>query len=250
MGEQGQISWKTSLQRYGPWIPFTMLVFRFAIRITVVEIKLGPTLLGFYFDCSTRKPVQDIWQFITDLQLKQISFRYHTIMKCNCDSSSKKVDQNFQAYRCQFVACEKIMIIRCVSYAVSICAYDFLIWMFILGFFLQGSYGVEQFYCTEIGSSHPFYSGSPPSRVANPLIQDARFGDEKLTPLSPAPPPSGLSSSPSSSARKGGYVRANFGNKPAVRVEGFDCLDRDRRNCRIPTLAQSQLNSTNNEEGT
>ncbi|KAK9934741.1 hypothetical protein M0R45_021875 [Rubus argutus] len=101
----------------------------------------------------------------------------------------------------------------------------------------KGSYGVEQFYCTEIGSSHPFYSGSPPSRVANPLIQDARFGDEKLTPLSPAPPPSGLSSSPSSSARKGGYVRANFGNKPAVRVEGFDCLDRDRRNCRIPTLA-------------
>lgn len=50
MGERGQISWKTSLQRYGPCIPFTMLVFRFAIRIIVVEIKLGPTLLRFYFD--------------------------------------------------------------------------------------------------------------------------------------------------------------------------------------------------------
>ncbi|XP_050374460.1 uncharacterized protein LOC126791992 [Argentina anserina] len=103
----------------------------------------------------------------------------------------------------------------------------------------KGSYGVEQFYCTEIATAHPFYSGSPPSRVANPLIQDARFGDEKLTPstpLSPIPTPSG-SLSPSSSARKGSCVRANFGSKPAVRVEGFDCLDRDRRNCRIPTLA-------------
>ncbi|KAL6193062.1 hypothetical protein ACLB2K_034147 [Fragaria x ananassa] len=104
----------------------------------------------------------------------------------------------------------------------------------------KGSYGVEQFYCTEIASAHPFYSGSPPSRVANPLIQDARFGDEKVissSPLSPTPPPSGLSLSPSSTARKVGCVRANFGSKPAVRVEGFDCLDRDRRNCRIPTLA-------------
>lgn len=93
---------------------------------------------------------------------------------------------------------------------------------------------------SQVASSPPFFSGSPPSRVANPLIQDARFGDEKLTPfpsLAPIPPPSGLSSPTSSSARKGGCVRANFGNKPAVRVEGFDCMDRDRRNCSIPALA-------------
>ncbi|XP_027100356.1 uncharacterized protein [Coffea arabica] len=104
----------------------------------------------------------------------------------------------------------------------------------------KGGYGTEQPSCTQAASSPPFFSGSPPSRVSNPLIQDARFGDERVTPVSPRaiPIPSGLASSPSSSARKaGGCVRANFGNNPAVRIEGFDCLDRDRRNCSIPALA-------------
>ncbi|KAK2996881.1 hypothetical protein RJ639_013630 [Escallonia herrerae] len=102
----------------------------------------------------------------------------------------------------------------------------------------KGGYAVEQ-PCTQVASSPPYFCGSPPSRVSNPLIQDALFGDEKISPVSPRsiPIPSGLSSSPSSSARKGGCVRANFGNKPAVRIEGFDCLDRDRRNCSIPALA-------------
>ncbi|XP_050374458.1 uncharacterized protein LOC126791991 [Argentina anserina] len=97
--------------------------------------------------------------------------------------------------------------------------------------------GVEQFSFTEIGSpQHPFFSGSPPSRVGNPLIRDDRFGSEKLTPVSPLSPVS--SSSPSSSTRSGGgRVRAIFGSKPIVRVEGFDCLDRDSRNCSIPSLA-------------
>lgn len=97
------------------------------------------------------------------------------------------------------------------------------------------NYGLEQS-CTNIASSPPFLYGSPPSRVANPLIQDARFGEEKFAPFLPIPPPSGLSPS-SSSARKGSCVRGNFGNKPAVRIEGFDCLDRDRRNRSIPALA-------------
>ncbi|GMJ03304.1 hypothetical protein like AT1G68490 [Hibiscus trionum] len=101
----------------------------------------------------------------------------------------------------------------------------------------KGGCRVEQ-----VASSPPFFCGSPPSRVANPLIQDPRFGEERvLTPLSqpsPNPPLSGLPSpSPASSSRKGGCIRANFGNKPAVRVEGFDCLDKDSRNCSIPALA-------------
>ncbi|KAF7132599.1 hypothetical protein RHSIM_Rhsim09G0107800 [Rhododendron simsii] len=107
---------------------------------------------------------------------------------------------------------------------------------------LKGGYGADQT-SAPVASSPPFFCGSPPSRVSNPLIQDDRFGDEKFNPVSPrsipVPPPPGLSLSPSSSSRKGGScVRASFGNNPAVRIEGFDCLDRDnRRNCSIPTLA-------------
>ncbi|CAI9775149.1 unnamed protein product [Fraxinus pennsylvanica] len=105
--------------------------------------------------------------------------------------------------------------------------------------FAKGGYGVEQS-VAQMASSPPFFSGSPPSRVSNPLIQDARFGDEKFTPVSPRaiPFPSELALSPSSSRKSGsGSVRTNFGNNPAVRIEGFDCLDRDRCNCSIPALA-------------
>ncbi|KAG5521537.1 hypothetical protein RHGRI_033939 [Rhododendron griersonianum] len=106
----------------------------------------------------------------------------------------------------------------------------------------KGGCGGEHQSCAQaaVASSPPFFSGSPPSRVSNPLIQDARFGDESFTPISPQsiPIPSGSKiSSPSSSARKGGFVRASFGNNPAVRIEGFDCLDRERRNRSIPALA-------------
>ncbi|KAJ0095260.1 hypothetical protein Patl1_14967 [Pistacia atlantica] len=58
---------------------------------------------------------------------------------------------------------------------------------------------------------------------------------------SPPVSPVQLSLSPSSSRKTGGggggggCVRPNFVNKPAVRIEGFDC--RDRRNCSIPALA-------------
>lgn len=106
----------------------------------------------------------------------------------------------------------------------------------------ESDFDVEQSWPV-VASPPPFFCGSPPSRVANPLIQDARFGEENFSPLSPpswavAPAAvSGLPPSPSSSARKGGCVRANFGNNPSVRIEGFDCLDRDRRNCSIPALA-------------
>lgn len=112
---------------------------------------------------------------------------------------------------------------------------DYWFWFLLQG----GSGGADQSSAAQVASSPPFFCGSPPSRVSNPLIQDARFGDEKVTPVSPRaiPIPSGMASSPSASTRKGGCVRVNFGNNPAVRVEGFDCLDRDRRNCSIPALA-------------
>lgn len=109
----------------------------------------------------------------------------------------------------------------------------------------KGSDGVDRL-STQVPLSPPFFSGSPPSRVSNPLVQDARFREEKqlippISPLSSLPfSKSPGSASPStSSSRKGGCMsmRANFGNNPSVRIEGFDCLERDRRNCSIPALA-------------
>lgn len=101
----------------------------------------------------------------------------------------------------------------------------------------KGGYGGERF-AAPVASSPPFFCGSPPCRVSNPVIQDAQFGTEQFMPSAPAPP------SPSSlSARKaggggGGSVRMKIGHKPAaVRIEGFDCLGRDRRNCSISALA-------------
>ncbi|GAB2226591.1 hypothetical protein Droror1_Dr00022402 [Drosera rotundifolia] len=92
----------------------------------------------------------------------------------------------------------------------------------------------------QTASSPRFFSGSPPCRVSNPLIQDAHFRNAKLllAPVSASPmrsPAPGSAASPSAS-RKGGCARANVGSKPAVRVEGFDCLAMDRRSCSIPAL--------------
>jgi hypothetical protein len=84
-----------------------------------------------------------------------------------------------------------------------------------------------------VASSPPFFFGSPPSRAANPLAQDARFGDEKLNPVSPSLSPFLPSASPSRVKGGGGCGRVNFGLKPAaVRVEGFDC-----QNSSIPAMA-------------
>lgn len=99
----------------------------------------------------------------------------------------------------------------------------------------QGSHGQE--YANQVASSPPFICGSPPVRAANPLVQDAHFGDEKHCPSLLISSPSGLLS-PSSASRKGGCVRMTFGLKPAaVRVEGFDCLNKDCQNSRIPVVA-------------
>ncbi|KAL0694380.1 hypothetical protein Bca4012_061560 [Brassica carinata] len=98
---------------------------------------------------------------------------------------------------------------------------------------VKGGGGCEQ--------QDPFFTGSPPSRVSNPLTKDSLFRDELFL-VAPPPPsaPRATKPPPPSSPRSGGggCVRAvtNFGNKPPVRVVGFNCLDRDRRSS-VPTLA-------------
>lgn len=86
-----------------------------------------------------------------------------------------------------------------------------------------------------------FFSGSPPSRSHNPLIQDPRFRDERINPIMAVTTnasPSGLPSPSSSAAARKGCARIKFGLKPAaVRVEGFDCLNRDGQNSSIPAMA-------------
>ncbi|KAK6921174.1 hypothetical protein RJ641_014852 [Dillenia turbinata] len=96
--------------------------------------------------------------------------------------------------------------------------------------FSKGSYGPERS-TNQVASSPPFFCGSPPSRASNPLVQDAQFINERVPPLSPVP---NLITSP----RKGGSICMKFGHKPAlVRVEGFDCLSRDRCHCSISAVA-------------
>lgn len=78
-------------------------------------------------------------------------------------------------------------------------------------------------------SSSPFFCGSPPSRAANPVVHDARFGED----LPPAPfAPFLPTQSMAAMSPKHGCAHAKFGLLPAaVRVDGFDCLDRARRSC-------------------
>ncbi|WMV18163.1 hypothetical protein MTR67_011548 [Solanum verrucosum] len=77
-------------------------------------------------------------------------------------------------------------------------------------------------YASDLSSSPPFFSGSPPCRVMNPLIHDAQFSNQKQHRLSSSPSPS---TSPSSSC-KGRCARARLGKPHSPnRVEGFDCLN-------------------------
>ncbi|CAH2037940.1 unnamed protein product [Thlaspi arvense] len=91
-------------------------------------------------------------------------------------------------------------------------------------------------------SSPPlFFTGSPPSRVSNPLTKDSLFRDELLVVATPPSTPRATKPPPPSSPRNGaggGCVRTatNFGNNPPVRVVGFNCIDRNRRSS-VPTLA-------------
>ncbi|KAF8104574.1 hypothetical protein N665_0171s0077 [Sinapis alba] len=111
----------------------------------------------------------------------------------------------------------------------------------ILDFILANGSGCEQ--DPKMTSSSPlFFTGSPPSRVSNPLTKDSLFREELLV-VAPPPPPStprAIKPPPPSSPRNGGgcfRVSTNFGKNPQVRVVGFNCLDRDRRSSSVPTLA-------------
>ncbi|XP_008799239.1 uncharacterized protein LOC103713954 [Phoenix dactylifera] len=92
-----------------------------------------------------------------------------------------------------------------------------------------------------VASPPPFFCGSPPSRASNPLVHDARFGEEKPAGPSLLPHaviPSGSPAAPATSASRKGCGPTKFGLKPAaMRIEGFDCLDRDRRGCGITAIA-------------
>ncbi|XXG65211.1 hypothetical protein AAC387_Pa05g2973 [Persea americana] len=102
----------------------------------------------------------------------------------------------------------------------------------------KGGCGPDQV-LSPVASSPPYFCGSPPSRAANPVVHDARFGMEKLYSVSPLPVQASLASSPSSAASpRKGCAQATFGLKPAaVRIEGFNCLDRDGQNRSIPAMA-------------
>ncbi|VVA91206.1 unnamed protein product [Arabis nemorensis] len=112
----------------------------------------------------------------------------------------------------------------------------------ILDFILaKGGGGCEQDPARSVTSSPPlFFSGSPPSRVSNPLTKDSLFREELLVVAPPLPstPRATKPQPPPSPRNGGGCVRAtaNYGNNPAVRVVGFNCLDRDRRSS-VSTVA-------------
>lgn len=90
----------------------------------------------------------------------------------------------------------------------------------------------------------PLFCGSPPRRASNPVVHDSRFGMDyppmpvplpglpvvAAAPVAVARPTPRPSAAPAMSPRgASGCARARFAFQPAaVRVEGFDCLDRSR----------------------
>ncbi|KQJ85965.1 uncharacterized protein LOC100843912 [Brachypodium distachyon] len=99
---------------------------------------------------------------------------------------------------------------------------------------------------SSLSAASPLFCGSPPRRASNPVVRDSRFGMD--CPPNPMPgwpaallvPPVAAAATPAPVAVRpaappmsprgaAGCARARFGFQPAaVRVEGFDCLDRGR----------------------
>ncbi|KAH7299325.1 hypothetical protein KP509_24G005600 [Ceratopteris richardii] len=69
----------------------------------------------------------------------------------------------------------------------------------------------------DFGRSPPYFSGSPPSRAANPLVRDKHFLHPSAYPIS-------------TSQVKVSLVAPNREN-PLVRVEGFDCSSTHNFEC-------------------
>lgn len=98
-------------------------------------------------------------------------------------------------------------------------------WHTCVIFYLQGGRQDQN----QVASSPSFFCGSPPSCVPNPVVLDSRFGeDHPPVPIMHLPVVQSTSPAP---AWKG-CASAKFSYKPAaLRVEGFDCLNRDGRSC-------------------
>ncbi|PQP96984.1 uncharacterized protein Pyn_29130 [Prunus yedoensis var. nudiflora] len=118
---------------------------------------------------------------------------------CGTETVSKMNHFNVQHQNASFMGCEDIRGSAFISDTKDLCSHqsefcDSKAGAELLDLILRKEgYGLEQS-LNEVASSPPYFCGSPPSRAANPLIQDARFGDEKLTPVSASPSPSTLSS--------------------------------------------------------
>ncbi|XP_074580286.1 uncharacterized protein LOC141836673 [Curcuma longa] len=82
-----------------------------------------------------------------------------------------------------------------------------------------------------VPSSPSFFCGSPPSRVANPVVFDSRFGEDR-PPVPVGHFPAFLSSLSAPIPAQQGCPSAKISYEPArVRIEGFDCLNRNRQRC-------------------
>ncbi|GMI76997.1 hypothetical protein like AT5G16110 [Hibiscus trionum] len=99
----------------------------------------------------------------------------------------------------------------------------------LLDIFLnKEDFGIEES-ANQVASPPSYFHGSPPSRVSNPVVQDAQFCEGRHAALQIPYPLSSMSSS----SRKGGCTKMKFGYTPAsIRVEGFDC-----QHSSIPAMA-------------